>query len=47
MIYSYQGIHHEAKSRGKTLEGAVMTGEDVRQVFEALLPSEDIERLCA
>jgi putative transposase len=24
-----------------------MTGEDVRQVFEAIVPQQDIERLCA
>ena len=24
-----------------------MTGEDVRQVFEAILPQQDIEQLCA
>jgi hypothetical protein len=29
------------------LEGAAMTGEDVRQVFEAILPQQEIERLCA
>jgi putative transposase len=28
-------------------EGADMTGEDVRQVFEAILPPQEIERLCA
>jgi putative transposase len=28
-------------------EGAAMTGEDVRQGFEAILPPQDIERLCA
>jgi DDE family transposase len=29
------------------LEEAAMTGEDVRQVFEAILPQQDIDRLCA
>jgi hypothetical protein len=29
------------------LEGAAMTGEEVRQVCEAILPQHDIERLCA
>jgi DDE family transposase len=29
------------------LEGAAMTGEEVRQVFEAILPEQDIDRLCA
>jgi putative transposase len=29
------------------LEGAAMTGEDVRRVFEAILPQQDIARLCA
>jgi putative transposase len=28
-------------------EGAAMTGEDVQQVFEAILPQQDLERLCA
>jgi putative transposase len=28
------------------LEEAAMTGEDVRQVFEAILPEQDINRLC-
>src|SRR5919108_4274965 len=27
-------------------EGADMTGEDVREVFEAILPQEEIDRLC-
>jgi hypothetical protein len=47
MIYSCQGIHHKAESRLETLEGAAMTGEDVRQVCEAIVPDEEIERLCA
>jgi hypothetical protein len=46
MIYSSQGIRQEAKRRGETREEAVMTGEDVRQVFEAIVPSEAIERWC-
>jgi Transposase DDE domain len=29
------------------LEGAAMTGEEVRQAFEATLPQHEIERLCA
>jgi putative transposase len=29
------------------LEEAAMTGEDVRQVFEAILPQQDLDRLCA
>jgi hypothetical protein len=29
------------------LEGADMTGEDVQQVLEAILPQREIERLCA
>jgi hypothetical protein len=47
MIYSCQGIYQAAESSLGRLEGAVMTGEDVRQVFEAVLPHEEIERLCA
>jgi hypothetical protein len=29
------------------LEGAAITGEDARQVFEAILPEQDLDRLCA
>jgi hypothetical protein len=47
MIYSPQAIHRWAESGQGTLEGADMTGEDVRQVFEAILPHEAIEGLCA
>jgi hypothetical protein len=39
--------HLEAKSGQGTLEGAIMTGEDVREVFETILPQQDIEQLCA
>jgi hypothetical protein len=28
------------------MEGQAMTGDDVRQVFEAMLPQEEIDRLC-
>src|ERR671925_898399 len=47
MIYSRQTWHQEAESGRGMLEGANMTGEDVRQVFEAILPQQEIERLCA
>ena len=47
MIYSPQVYDQEAESGRGTLEGANMTGEDVRQVFETILPQQDIERLCA
>jgi hypothetical protein len=40
-------LHREAKSGLGMLEGAAMTGEDVRQVIEAILPQQEIERLCA
>jgi putative transposase len=41
------GQHLEAKSGQGTREGAIMTGEDVREVFETILPQQDIARLCA
>lgn len=47
MIYSCQGIYQAAESGLGRLEGVVMTGEDVRQGFEAVLPHEETERLCA
>src|SRR5918992_1260509 len=46
MIYSPPVYDQEAESGRGTLEGANMTGEDVRQVFETILPQQDIERLC-
>jgi putative transposase len=47
MIYSSQARHSKAKSGQRMLAGVDMTGEDVRRVFEAILPQLDIERLCA
>jgi len=47
MIYSRQALHQEAESGWDWWEGADMTGEDVRQVFEAILPHQELERLCA
>jgi putative transposase len=47
MIYSPQACHPEAKGGQGLLEGVDMTGEDVRRVFEAMLPQSEIERLCA
>src|SRR5512132_122060 len=47
MIYSAPELHQEAGNGQGGLEGANMTGEDVRQVFETILPQQDIERLCA
>src|SRR5918995_7535913 len=32
---------------GSRAEGQAMTGDEVRQVFEAMLPQAEIERLCA
>jgi hypothetical protein len=47
MIEFPPAFQREAKNGPGMLEGAAMTGEDVRQVFEAMLPQQDIERLCA
>ena len=47
MIYSPQVYDQEAENGQGRLEGANMTGEDVQQVFETILPQQDIERLCA
>ena len=47
MIYSFRVQHLEAESGLGILEGAIMTGEDVREVIETILPQQDIERLCA
>ncbi len=47
MIYSPQRLPQAAESGRGMLEGAAMTGEDVRQVFEAILPQQDLERLWA
>src|SRR5262245_4387834 len=47
MIYFLQRVSQEAESGRGMLEGADMTGEDVQQVFEAILPQREIERLCA
>lgn len=38
--------HQEAESGRGMLEGADTTGEDVQQVFEAIVPQQDIARLC-
>src|SRR4030095_14079111 len=47
MIYFLQALHEAVKSGQGPLEGTAITGEDVRQVFEAILPHQEIERLCA
>src|SRR5215475_551257 len=47
MIHFLQVLHEAVGREQGPLEGAVMTGEDVRQVFEAILPHQEIERLCA
>jgi len=47
MIYFPPALQREAKNGQGMLEGAAMTGEEVRQVFEAILPQHEIERLCA
>ena len=46
MLYFPQRFPQEAESGGGMLEGADMAGEDVQQVLEAILPQQDIERLC-
>jgi hypothetical protein len=46
MISSSQAVHWWAANGQGTLGGTDMTGEDVRQVFEASLPHEAIEDLC-
>jgi putative transposase len=46
MFYFLQ-VGHELGERGwVTQEGVDMMGEDVRHVFEAILPQEEIDRLC-
>jgi hypothetical protein len=46
MIYSLQVLLQEAESSWDGWGGVDMTGEDVRQVVEAILPEQEIERLC-
>lgn len=46
MIYFPQVLHEAAECGQGTAGGAAMTGEDVRQVFEAILPNQEMERLC-
>src|SRR5688500_20093749 len=46
MIYFLQVVEQEAERDEGTLEGTEMTGEDVRQVFEAILPPQELERMC-
>jgi hypothetical protein len=46
MIYLLQVVEPEAERDEGTLAGTEMTGEDVRQVWEAILPPQDIERVC-
>ena len=45
MIYARPALHQEAERGRDCWEGADRTGEDVRQVCEAILPDEEIERL--
>jgi putative transposase len=47
MIYFLQALHEAVEREQGPLEGAGMTGEDVRHVFEAILPHQEIEHLCA
>jgi putative transposase len=47
MIYFPQALHEATETGQGTLGGADMTGEDVRQVFEAILPHQEMEGLCA
>jgi hypothetical protein len=39
-------MHEQGKRGSVAEEGADMTGDDVREVFEAILPQEEIDRLC-
>jgi hypothetical protein len=37
-------MHQQGKRRQRSEEGADMTGDDVREVFEAILPQEEINQ---
>jgi putative transposase len=47
MVYFPQALHEATETGQGILGGAAMTGEDVRQVFEAILPHQEMEGLCA
>ena len=47
MIYGPQVPYEVTENGPGTLGGADMTGEDVRQVLEAILPHQEMEGLCA
>lgn len=46
MLYSPSMMHQQGKRRQLSEEGADITGDDVREVFEAILPQAEINRLC-
>src|SRR5262244_2006600 len=46
MIYSPREVRRKGGRGHGTAEGKGMTGEDVRRVFEAILPQAEINRLC-
>jgi hypothetical protein len=46
VFYSPSGMHQQGKRGQLAEEGADMTGDDVHDVFEAILPQEEINRLC-
>jgi hypothetical protein len=46
-VFSSPSAMHQLGQRGQVPEeGADMTGDDVREIFEALLPQEAIDRRC-
>src|ERR671915_16196 len=46
MLYSPSGEASKVQDMRDRTEGEAMTGDEVRQVFEAMLPQETIDRLC-
>jgi putative transposase len=46
MLYSPSGRASTAQDMTEQIGGEAMTGDEVRQVFEAMLPQEEIDRLC-
>src|SRR5215467_3663028 len=46
MFHSCWEGYRKVKTAWETLEGAGMTGEDVHNIFDAILPQEEIDRLC-
>src|SRR6267142_3013956 len=46
MFYSSGRVHGNGQRKRQTVEGAEMTGDEVRQVFEEMLPQDEIARRC-